>query len=242
MNRISAQVKERRDLAFRALSWITCAFVPLKASQLIYALAIEPSDRELDNDNFVDEDTLISACFGLITIEEETNVIRLVHYTTQEFFERTKDRLFPDAHTKIADELLTFLLFKLTESEHNRFKAVFPARAAICEERLREFLPSARLDMYKYAFQYWPIHVRYSCITQIEGKVIALFVRPINVWLALNGYTSLDVRYEESWRRARLRPLLLGRFLLGRFLLKYYDAITLCYSFRAHWNIEEMVG
>lgn len=36
---------------------------------------------------------ILSACSGLITIDQETNHVRLVHYTAQEYFEKLKSSL-----------------------------------------------------------------------------------------------------------------------------------------------------
>ena len=38
------------------------------------------------------KDVLVSVCAGLVTIDRESNIIRLVHYTTEEFFERIQAR------------------------------------------------------------------------------------------------------------------------------------------------------
>ena len=39
---------------------------------------------------------MVSVCAGLVTVDEESDIIRLVHYTTQEFFERTQNIWFPN--------------------------------------------------------------------------------------------------------------------------------------------------
>jgi hypothetical protein len=54
---------------------------------------------------------LLSACAGLVIVDEATDVIRLVHYTTQEFFERTRKRWFPDASANLTNLHITCLSF-----------------------------------------------------------------------------------------------------------------------------------
>ncbi|KAK3349386.1 hypothetical protein B0T25DRAFT_241016 [Lasiosphaeria hispida] len=48
---------------------------------------------------------------GLVTLDEESNCFRLVHYTTQEYFERIRRDRFPEAPTTIAKICLTILAF-----------------------------------------------------------------------------------------------------------------------------------
>jgi hypothetical protein len=38
---------------------------------------------------------MVSVCAGLVTIDEESNIIRLVHHTTQEYFERSQNSPAP---------------------------------------------------------------------------------------------------------------------------------------------------
>lgn len=45
---------------------------------------------ELDEDNLPEIENTVSVCTGLVTIDEKSNVIYLVHYITQEYFERTR--------------------------------------------------------------------------------------------------------------------------------------------------------
>jgi hypothetical protein len=44
-------------------------------------------DEELNPDNIPDAEDLASVCAGLVTVDQGSDVISLVHYTTQEYFE-----------------------------------------------------------------------------------------------------------------------------------------------------------
>jgi hypothetical protein len=94
MERIEGQVDDQERLAKQVLSWITCAMRPLTTAGLQDALAVEPGDTELGEDNLVEVDDMVSACAGLVTVDQESKIIRLVHYTTQEYFERTQNHWF----------------------------------------------------------------------------------------------------------------------------------------------------
>ena len=99
MKRINSQDTEDVELAKQVLSWISYAKRPLTVIELRHALAIVPEAKELDVEALMDKELLLSVCAGIVTIEHESNIIRLVHYTTQEYFERKRDCLFPDAQT-----------------------------------------------------------------------------------------------------------------------------------------------
>jgi hypothetical protein len=90
VERIDGQKSGFRRLAKKALSWITCAKRPLITSELQHALAVNINDAEIDRENLRDIEDIVSVCAGLVTVDKESNVIRLVHYTTQEYFERTQ--------------------------------------------------------------------------------------------------------------------------------------------------------
>jgi hypothetical protein len=105
-----------QEIALKVLSWITCAKRPLTTLELQQALAIEEGDSGLDEDAVEKIDRLVSVCAGLITVDQEGGIIRLVHYTTQEYFERTQNDWFPKAQSEIAITCLTYLSFSIFES------------------------------------------------------------------------------------------------------------------------------
>ena len=89
MERIVGQEGGLRELAKKVLSWVTCAKRPLTTLELQHALAVEIGTSELDEENLPEIEDMVSLCAGLVTVDRESNVIRLVHYTTQQYFERT---------------------------------------------------------------------------------------------------------------------------------------------------------
>ncbi|KAL4999218.1 hypothetical protein BDV10DRAFT_193873 [Aspergillus recurvatus] len=92
MQRIEKQDMDSQQLAKVVLSWIVCAKRPLTTSELQHALAVEASDDELDEDNLPLVEDMVSVCAGLVTVDEESGIIRLVHYTTQEDFQQTQQK------------------------------------------------------------------------------------------------------------------------------------------------------
>lgn len=151
MNRIEGQVQNREDLAKQVLSWIICAKRSLTTTELRHALAIEIGQCELDEDNLPDTDDMVSVCAGLVTVDEESNIIRLVHYTMQEFFLETQSRWLPNAEVEIAISCITYLSF-------DTFERGFCESDDLFEERMRSN------PLYDYAAQNWGYHARLAGI------------------------------------------------------------------------------
>jgi hypothetical protein len=47
-----------------------------------FALTVEPGTQQLDVDNLTKIRTILSVCAGLVIVDEQLSVVRLVHYTT----------------------------------------------------------------------------------------------------------------------------------------------------------------
>ena len=147
IQRIDSQLRGKAEVAKRAISWITYAERPLKTWELCHALAVELGKEELDQENIDDVDDIVSFCAGLVTVDEESNIIRLVHYTTQEYFERVRETWIPNAQQEITSACLTYLSF-----------STFRSGSCSSDEELKR-----RLEQYvflDYAARYWGHHTR----------------------------------------------------------------------------------
>jgi hypothetical protein len=102
MQRIFAQGEEASETARKVLSWILCARRPLSTFELLHALAVEIGDTEIDEDNFLDTEQLLTICAGLVTIDETSEHVRFIHYTTQEYLQRNRETWLPGAEVEIA--------------------------------------------------------------------------------------------------------------------------------------------
>lgn len=108
MARIFDQPEDDRRLAQQVLTWIIYALRPLSETDLETALAIELGNWSLDPDNIVPFDELSSLCAGLVTVDEARNV-RLVHYTTQEYFSRSSHHLLHNPHRVLSNTCVSYL-------------------------------------------------------------------------------------------------------------------------------------
>jgi hypothetical protein len=112
MERINGQPAGYKELAQHVLSWIVCAKRPLKMIDVKYAWAVKDSENELDETAIPDAEDMLLACCGLVIIDKESEIIRLVHYTVQEYFRDTLSRWFPTAHLDIVSTCASYLSFK----------------------------------------------------------------------------------------------------------------------------------
>ncbi|KIW18445.1 hypothetical protein PV08_02733 [Exophiala spinifera] len=227
MKRIEGQISDSETLAKQVLSWITCAKRPLTTLELQHALAVEIDERELDTQNLPEIEDMVSVCAGLVTVDEQSSVIRLVHYTAQEFFIRTQRRWFENAETSIAEICMAYLSF-------DTFASGFCQSDEDFETRLKSN------PLFDYAARNWGHHVRNSndshpntefledeakvlassqalmvmenhrypgysqrVPTQIRGMYLAAWFRLTEIvnWLVKKGH---DINYKNSYGRTPL--------------------------------------
>ncbi|ENI01662.1 hypothetical protein COCC4DRAFT_83825 [Bipolaris maydis ATCC 48331] len=155
LQRIDSQSEVDCKLAREVLSWITLAERQLTTAEICCALAIEDGEDEIDPENVRTLEDLISVCAGLVTVDQESDIIRLVHYTTQEYFERTGDLWNPRGHVYIATTCLKYLSFSAFQSGSCPNDKEF-------RERLQQ---NSFLD---YAAKYWARHAK-----PVEAEVAA---------------------------------------------------------------------
>ncbi|KAJ7476772.1 hypothetical protein FB451DRAFT_1461160 [Mycena latifolia] len=99
MDRINYQTEEDRELGMLVLTWVANAKRPLSVAELQEALAIEPESTF----------SLIRTIFW--TRKSSLSVVRLIHYTTQDYLDSIQSEQFPSAHTTIVSTCLTYLSF-----------------------------------------------------------------------------------------------------------------------------------
>jgi ankyrin repeat protein len=147
IERIQEQPRPYATLALRVLSWISCAKRPLLVEELRHGLAVEFGKPFLDRENLCDARSMVMVCGGLVTIDSESNTIRLVHFTIQEYFRSLTSGLFANAEVEISRACLTYLLFD-----------AFATGACEDDDSL-----DARVQGYpflRYAAQHWGDHLR----------------------------------------------------------------------------------
>ncbi|SCN76846.1 related to ankyrin [Fusarium fujikuroi] len=166
MERIMSQSPSHQDLAKRVIAWITCALRPLTVEELRHALAVEIGKAQLNRDALPEICIILQVCVGLVTVGESDGIIRLVHYTTQEYFTETQNTWFPEAENEITITCVTYLNFQEFKS------GICPTNQALRE----------RLDgnpLFHYASHHWGDHARNA--TSICEAVIEFLKSDSNV-------------------------------------------------------------
>lgn len=168
LERIRGQKSGFRDLAEAVLSWIVCAQRQLTILELQCALAVEDGASEVAEDNFPEADDMVSVCAGMVTVDEESGIIRLVHFTMQEYFESTLQTWAPDAQTAIAKKCLTCLMFDV-------FRAGPCSSVEDLEERCQQNV------LFDYAARYWGTHVESTTENTTEEMALDFLESEKNV-------------------------------------------------------------
>ena len=101
---------------------------------------MEIGETDFDPENVPSISTLLDCCQGLITVDAEASVVRLIHYTVQEYLCSHQD-LFRKPHSIFAETCLTYLNSRQVKN-------------------LKPHSPSYRQSMpfLVYSSRYWGIH------------------------------------------------------------------------------------
>ena len=160
MQRVENQREGFRVLAKQLLGWLTYSERLMTVKELQHALAIEPETPDLDEDNLSDIDEVVGFCAGLVIVDERTQIIRLVHYTTQEYFRRNGNTLLASAQQDIAISCLTYLLYDnfgagwVIEAGSEEFDGIVLVYSLSVKPRLQKY------PFLNYAARYWANHAR----------------------------------------------------------------------------------
>ncbi|MCJ1378973.1 hypothetical protein MMC17_002072 [Xylographa soralifera] len=145
MARIRAQNHDDKELGEKVLLWISFALRPLSIIELQHALALDEASTKTDLDALPDEEIVVSVCAGLIMVDSESGIVRLIHYTMQEYFDRTRDSHFADANNIVLAACIKYMFFE-------EFETGFCENSWSFRSRLDE---NAFLD---YVARYWGYH------------------------------------------------------------------------------------
>ncbi|EGN99239.1 hypothetical protein SERLA73DRAFT_160705 [Serpula lacrymans var. lacrymans S7.3] len=113
MSRIHKLNEKRRELALTAIMCITYAHEPLSGRALQEAVTLSRGSTGIDSDNLVGIDTILGACIGLVKVDKERSVARLIHYTAQDYFSEYKEWLCSNPHSELTNICLKALLLSL---------------------------------------------------------------------------------------------------------------------------------
>lgn len=188
LQRIQQQDRDDRDLGFKVLSRTVCARRPLSLAELQQLLATEPGDSDFNMDRDFDKQDILSCTAGLITIDGEKNIVRLVHLTLHAYLSLpdVRHEWFPHAELEMACACLTCLNFDAF-AEHTQDSEEFEAK-------------KKKYPFIAYASQYWGAHVHDA---DPDPFVEAMTVQLVNDHHRIAAYTqiawSTDRGSASSW-------------------------------------------
>jgi len=142
LERIKTQDEENAKLAIAALTWVCHSERPIQVDELCNALAVEIGSTDFDPENIPSIASLLHFCQGLITVDEESSAVRLIHYTVQEYLYNDA-RLFSKPHPILAETCLTYLNSKQVKNL-----------------RPHSFPDHHSMPFLAYSSRYWGAHAR----------------------------------------------------------------------------------
>ena len=192
LDRIRGQGGNRVKLGMEALMWISCSERPLKADELCHALAVEVGTTDLNTHNTPSIRTFLSCTLGLVTIDEQSSTVRLVHFTLQEYL-AAHPNVFITPHSMMAEICLTYLNFQ-----------------SICELSIPlDNVPSG-MPLLHYASCYWGFHAKKHVTESVKELALQLLRRDANhisadILLSAERFDFLDWEDRYFGRHPDLR-------------------------------------
>ncbi|KAH6894871.1 ankyrin repeat-containing domain protein [Coprinopsis sp. MPI-PUGE-AT-0042] len=164
--RILAQGPKQSNLAKLVLLWITHANGEMTIDTLRRAVSTYPETYAFEPKRMAPEALLLSVCCGLVSVDEKTRLIRLIHYTTRDaILPRILD-LFPVPHALLGHVCIAHLI-KCGLQHHDR-------GIAIWRDTFEALLRSDTL--LGYAYQSWAHHTRqcgrYTPMTSAAANLV----------------------------------------------------------------------
>ena len=185
LDRIKEQRGNRVKLGMEALMWISCSKRPLKADELCQALAVEVGTTDLNFHNAPSIRTLLSCTLGLVTIDEQSSTVRLVHFTLQEYL-AAHPGLFITPHSMMAEICLTYLNFE-----------------SICDLSISFDTIPSRMPFLHYASCCWGFHAKNQVTEGVKQLALRLLRRDVYHISAVILLREESVGFWSRWDHRR---------------------------------------
>ena len=147
MQRIEQANEDDREIAMKFLQWITFALRPLTVPEVEHACAIDARAKDIDPDEVLRASDMTSICAGLVIIDA-SEIVRLVHFSAQNYFQENRQRWFPEGDISLARDCLSYLSLKAFDSG----PSIGPTERDDFETRSSEY------PLLEYCSSYWGFH------------------------------------------------------------------------------------
>ncbi|KAG2012147.1 ankyrin repeat domain-containing protein 50 [Coprinopsis cinerea AmutBmut pab1-1] len=146
MSRIESQDPELVKIAKQVLLWVVFSRGPLSLRDLKAALGANPDTYSIEESLMPDEFSIIELCCGLVELDTESDIVRLVHFTARDALGRILLNDFPQPHLFISKVLAQ----RMVDSN-------LPNSTIASREDLFNLVEQEPL--LHYAYQHWGAHV-----------------------------------------------------------------------------------
>ena len=160
IKRIEHQAEDDRNWARRVLCWVVHARRHLTPAELQHALVVREGDSEVRKKYLPSIGEVISLCAGLVAFNQESNVVQLVHYTAQQYFEDNKLQ-----HNWICTAPRDITMACVTYLSFDAFETGFCTTGREFEERLQLH------PFYDYAARNWGHHAHAASV-EVEELIL----------------------------------------------------------------------
>ncbi|KAH6885662.1 hypothetical protein BKA70DRAFT_1574268 [Coprinopsis sp. MPI-PUGE-AT-0042] len=172
-------------LAQKVLLWVLNAARSMTIEELQRAVAVSPDSHKFEPARMVPEATLLGLCHGLVVFEEESRLVRLVHYTAKKPLEEFMRDSFPKPHSLLAAVCIAHLA-----------DSGFQNTTIDSKEQLKKALQEDAL--LAYAHHAWAYHSQLSLDATSTASQLSKFVMycqafPVLVYHDFNTLQPLHV-------------------------------------------------
>lgn len=238
--RIMSQNQHSQLVARHTLSWLYLARRQLKVAELCDALAVRSGDKTSDPDGRIPIDEITEACQGLAVVEEHSQIVRLVHSTTLEYFQRQHDRLFkeaPDYRTKTCLTCLCFEEFDGTVEDIGEIEA-----AVDCLKKSKYPLHKELLSCFwdrcnpfvHYAAEYWACHARGDPETTCQDSILTFLQSDTLLYNAHIYHPQISSVYKGYYCKGRPEDLFPIRVAIS-----FHLEITACHLVKSCFSLRK---
>ena len=159
LSRLKAQKGYKSKLGLKVLMWVLYSERPLRAEELCHALGVEIGSADLDQENVPALRILVASCLGLVTVEQSSSTVRLVHFTLREHLLHDPT-LFHSPHSAIAEVCLTYLNFGFVRDHSPTL-----------------YFASSTMPLLRYASVYWGVHTSRGMGENVQSLALRLLDR-----------------------------------------------------------------
>ncbi|CAG8410376.1 unnamed protein product [Penicillium salamii] len=159
------QPSDTVELAEIVLLWVICAHQPLTVAQLqhMHAMRELSEDMRFDDDDLPDGEILTAVFGGLVSVDGESQTIQLIHYTAQDYFERSFAQKPMAARLSLTQISLAYLALP-------NFESGFCTSDADMLQRLEEY------PFLEYAAKHWGSDMNLLDMDELFAKLIESFL------------------------------------------------------------------